>query len=112
MMRRAGRFVSHEWPRTSITPSNSLLVQQATCFFSCSAVSGPMAIWYFSCTYWAMQLSKALPATGRLAALTRPPILMTAMSVEPPPMSTTMQPWGWRICKPAPSAAATGSSTR
>ena len=59
-----------------------------------------------------MQLSKALPATGRLAALTRPPMLITAISVEPPPMSTTMQPCGWRICSPAPSAAATGSSTR
>ena len=59
-----------------------------------------------------MQLSKALPATGRLAARTLPPMLMTAMSVEPPPMSMTMQPRGWRMSSPAPSAAATGSSTR
>ena len=66
----------------------------------------------FSCTYWAMQLSKALPATGRLAARTRPPMLMTAMSVDPPPMSMTMQPFGVRMSSPAPSAAATGSSTR
>ena len=30
-----------------MTPSNSLLVQQATCFLSASAVSGPMASWNF-----------------------------------------------------------------
>ena len=37
---------------------------------------------------------------------------MTATSVVPPPMSTTMWPPGSWIGSPAPIAAAIGSSTR
>ena len=37
---------------------------------------------------------------------------MTPMSVVPPPMSHTMQPQGFEISRPAPSAAATTVSIR
>jgi len=43
--------------------------------------------------------------------VTVPPSEMTATSVVPPPMSTTMQPIGSWIGIPAPIDAAIGSST-
>ena len=45
-------------------------------------------------------------------ALTMPPMLITATSVVPPPMSTTMEPVGLSTGRPAPMAAAMGSSMR
>ena len=39
-----------------------------------------------------------------------PPRLMTATSLVPPPMSTTMLPEGSLMGRPAPMAAAMGSS--
>ena len=39
-----------------------------------------------------------------------PPREMTATSLVPPPMSTTMEPWGSATGRPAPMAAAMGSS--
>ncbi len=42
--------------------------------------------------------------------VTIPPRLMTATSVVPPPMSTTMLPVGSFTGRPAPIAAAIGSS--
>ncbi len=43
---------------------------------------------------------------------TMPPSAITATSVVPPPMSTIMQPDGSVMGKPAPIAAAIGSSIR
>jgi hypothetical protein len=57
-----------------------------------------------------MASSMALPATfSERAWMTLPPD-STAMSVVPPPMSTTMNAVGASIGRPAPSEAATGSS--
>ena len=41
-----------------------------------------------------------------------PPSEMTATSVVPPPMSTTMEPVGLSTGRPAPMAAAMGSSIK
>ena len=41
-----------------------------------------------------------------------PPSEMTAISLVPPPMSTTIRPIGSAISSPAPIAAAIGSSIR
>ena len=52
------------------------------------------------------------PATLMEADSTTPERLMTAMSLVPPPISTTMWPSGLVMSMPAPMAAATGSSMR
>ena len=59
-----------------------------------------------------MASSMALPATLSERACTTWPLCSTAMSVVPPPMSTTMKADGPSIGSPAPSEAATGSSIR
>lgn len=59
-----------------------------------------------------MAWSISFPAMRRLSERTIPPKEMTAMSVEPPPMSTTMLPVGSATLIPAPMAAAKGSSMR
>ena len=52
------------------------------------------------------------PPTRTDWATTMPPREMTATSVVPPPMSTTMLPVGSATGRPAPIAAAMGSSMR
>ena len=52
------------------------------------------------------------PAMRRLALFTIPPSDMTAISVVPPPISTTIEPVGSVTGKSAPIAAAMGSSMR
>ena len=47
-----------------------------------------------------------------LSWTTRPPREMTAISVVPPPMSTTMLPFGASTSRPIPRAAAIGSKIR
>ncbi len=60
---------------------------------------------------WRMSASSCLlPATRNDCETTIPPSEITATSVVPPPMSTTMLPLGPSIGKPAPIAAAIGSS--
>jgi len=49
-----------------------------------------------------------LPATAHRREYTIPLMEMTAMSVVPPPMSTTMLPEGFSMGSPAPIAAASG----
>ena len=56
--------------------------------------------------------SMRLPARRRLEDVTIPPKEMTATSVVPPPMSTTMEPVGSVTGRSAPIAAAIGSSMR
>src|ERR1019366_2344261 len=55
--------------------------------------------------------SISLPATRTEREYTMPLMEMTAMSVVPPPMSTTMFPEGSSIGRPAPMGAATACST-
>jgi len=54
--------------------------------------------------------SNSSPAIWLASLATIPPIEMTAHSVVPPPMSTTMFPAGSWIGSPDPMAAAIGSS--
>src|SRR4028119_1994059 len=55
--------------------------------------------------------SSSSPAMRTLWLVTIPPREMTATSVVPPPMSTTMLPVGSCTGSPAPIAAAIGSPT-
>ena len=52
------------------------------------------------------------PATFIDVLTTEPPSEITAISVVPPPISTTMLPQGFDISIPAPIAAAIGSSIK
>ena len=58
-----------------------------------------------------MAASHASPAQRTLFETTMPPREITATSLVPPPISTTMQPVGSVVGRPAPMAAAIGSST-
>ena len=60
----------------------------------------------------AMAASMSKPATRMALAATMPPREMQATSVVPPPTSTTRWPVGSWTGRPAPMAAAIGSSTR
>ena len=57
-----------------------------------------------------MAWSSSSPPTRMDCDVTMPPREMTATSVVPPPMSTTMLPVGSLTGRPAPIAAAIGSS--
>ena len=59
-----------------------------------------------------MKSSILSPATFTDSLYTMPASEITATSVVPPPMSTTMLPNGSAIGNPAPIAAAMGSSIR
>ncbi|MNC30053.1 hypothetical protein D3C75_783250 [compost metagenome] len=60
--------------------------------------------------YWIMASSISSPAIRMDREVTIPPSEMTATSVVPPPMSTTMLPVGSHTGRSAPIAAANGSS--
>ena len=59
---------------------------------------------------WMIALSSSSPATRIDWAVTMPPSEITATSVVPPPMSTTMLPVASWTGSPEPIAAAMGSS--
>jgi len=64
-----------------------------------------------SIKYWLLPEINGLIADGKIAAFFNTvPVEITATSVVPPPMSTTMLPEGPSIGSPAPIAAAIGSS--
>ena len=58
-----------------------------------------------------MASSILTPPTRTEWLMTTPPREMTAASVVPPPISTTMQPLGSKTGRPLPRAAAKGFST-
>ena len=58
----------------------------------CSAVRSPSRRQYSFLMCWMIALSSSSPATRIDCAVTMPPSEMTATSVVPPPMSTTMLP--------------------
>ena len=62
--------------------------------------------------YWTIASSISSPAMRTDREYTMPESEMTATSVVPPPMSTTMLPPGSMIGIPAPIAAAMGSQIR
>ena len=59
-----------------------------------------------------MYSSNLSPATFNEAFTTDPPSEITAISVVPPPISTTIFPHGFAMSIPAPIAAAIGSSIK
>ena len=78
--------------------------------FTSSAVRSPMSRLYFFLIYWMIELSSSSPPTRTDREATIPPREMTATSLVPPPMSTTMLPVASATGRPAPMAAAMGSS--
>ena len=77
-----------------------------------SAVRSPMSRLYLRLMYWTMASSILSPPTRIDLDSTMPASEMTATSVVPPPMSTIMLPLGSVMGRPAPIAAAMGSSMR
>ena len=75
-----------------------------------SAVRSPRARLYSFLTKETMASSSSSPPMRIDWLVTMPPSEMTATSVVPPPMSTTMLPVGSWTGRPAPMAAAMGSS--
>ncbi len=79
---------------------------------SSSPVRSPMAIPCSWRTYCWMAASMSNPPHRIAWEATTPPREITAVSVVPPPTSTTMLPTGSWMSKPAPMAAAIGCSMR
>ena len=67
---------------------------------------------YFFLIYLETYSSNLSPATFIDVLTTEPPSDITAISVVPPPISTTIFPQGFDISIPAPIAAAIGSSIK
>ena len=72
----------------------------------------PIIKLYSSLIYSFKALSIASPATLNDSEYTTPPKDKTAISVVPPPISTTIDPVASDIGSPAPTAAAIGSSIK
>ena len=99
-------------PRTSAERSCESSHAEPISSFSSSAVCWPIRSLY-SFLMWAMIASSiSSPPTRMDWDTTMPPSEMTATSVVPPPMSTIMFPVGSETGRPAPIAAAIGSSIR
>ena len=80
--------------------------------FKSSAVLSPIIILCFFLIYLTIYSSNLSPATFNDVLSTEPPNEITAISVVPPPISTTILPHGLAISIPAPIAAAIGSSIK
>ena len=107
-----GRPVSMSRPLTSACTSSFRSKAEPTSSLISSAVCWPIRSLY-SVLMWLMIASSiSSPPTRRLWETTIPPRLITATSVVPPPMSTIMFPVGSATGRPAPIAAAIGSSIR
>ena len=85
---------------------------EPTASLTCSAVRSPITTAYSRRMWVAMAASMSKPATRMALAATMPPSEMQATSVVPPPTSTTRWPVGSCTGRPAPMAAAIGSSSR
>ena len=99
-------------PLISISKSCILGYTQPIFTFKSSAVLSPIAILCFFFIYFTIASSNLSPATFIELLTTDPPNDITAISVVPPPISTTMFPHGFAISIPAPIAAAIGSSIK
>ncbi len=75
-----------------------------------SAVGSPIVTLYLFRTKLAIDSSNLSPAIRIERLDTIPPKEIVATSVVPPPISTTIEPVGSITGKPAPTAAANGSS--
>src|SRR6202158_2741 len=94
-------------PFTSMVSGFSSGYAEPISILICSAVRSPTSKLYLRFKYCITASSISLPATRTEREYTIPLIEMTAMSVVPPPMSTTIFPDGSSIGRPAPIAAAT-----
>ncbi len=83
-----------------------------TAFLISSPVRSPIIKLNSRLTYFTMASSNLSPPTLIDLLQTIPPRERTATSVVPPPTSTIMLPLASAISKPAPRAAATGSSIK
>ena len=97
-------------PLISATSSSGIGNTDAIASLMASDVRSPNNSEYSFFTCWMIASSSSSPPMRMLVDVTMPPSEMTATSVVPPPMSTTMLPVGSWIGSPAPIAAAIGSS--
>ena len=95
---------------TSADGSSAYGHADPTASLSCSAVRSPIRTLYSFLTQSMIAVSSSSPPTLIERETTMPPREMTATSVVPPPMSTTMDPAGSAMGSPDPMAAAIGSS--
>ncbi len=105
-----GRPLTRSRPLISATSSSGMGKTLAMASLMASEVRSPSSSEYSFLTCWMMASSSSSPPMRMLVEVTMPPREMTATSVVPPPMSTTMLPVGSWIGRPAPIAAAIGSS--
>ena len=99
-------------PFTSIVSGFSSGYAEPISILICSAVRSPTSRLYLRFRYCITASSISLPATRTEREYTMPLIEMTAISVVPPPMSTTRWACSSSNSRPAPSAAARPSSIR
>ena len=97
-------------PRTSAWSSSCRGQALPRAIFTSSEVRSPSARLYSFLMYWMIASSSSSPPTRTDSEATMPPREITATSVVPPPMSTIMLPAGSCTGRPAPMAAAIGSS--
>lgn len=107
---RLGRPVIRSRPRTSAEGSSAYGQAEPMAIFTCSAVRSPRSTLYSFFTHSITASSSSSPPVRIERLTTIPPRDMTATSVVPPPMSTTIDPDGSPIGSPQPMAAAIGSS--
>ena len=99
-------------PRTIARSSSDLGSTVPTSIFKSSAVSGPISNFFFRFIYCSNASSKVSLPMRKLSLTTTPESQITAISVVPPPISTTIAPTCSALSKPVPIAAANGSSMR
>ena len=107
-----GSPVMRSRPRTRNERSRGIGKAEPMAILMSSAVRSPISRPMVRRTYCTMASSISSPPTRTDVAATTPPSEMTATSVVPPPMSTIIDPPAAWIGRPAPIAAAIGSSTR
>ena len=90
----------------------SEVVAAPTFIFMSSAVFSPTFILYCRLIYSIISAVNSSPAILSDLSVTRPPSESTAISVVPPPISTTILPSGASMSRPIPRAAAIGSKSK
>ena len=105
-----GRPVVMSRPPTSAVNSSASGHADPSCNFTSSAVFSPISSENSLRNMATMASFNSSPATRAECAVTIPPMEITATSVVPPPMSTIKFALGKCTGRPAPIAAAIGSS--
>jgi hypothetical protein len=105
-----GSPLTRSLPRISAFGSSSVGKAEPIAILISSAVRSPSMSEYSFFPKVMIAWSSSSPPTRIVCEVTMPPREITATSVVPPPMSTTMLPVGSLTGSPAPIAAAIGSS--